>query len=227
MRVQFVRFAAAAAWLAATPAHAQRTELKMPVITQQTPVWCWAATASMALKLLGFPDINPAKNYQCGVVAAAFPRCDDDCTQCITSLRSVANLVGVLNRYSDLSLGSGKGVPDLFSPNYVAHPGWDHIKHSVDLSYPVIAGISPDSKPDDPGATQHTVLITGYDDNYRGTGQRWVIVRDPYPYAQGRSPYRSAGYRYDAASGKAELPWRVLRDRLNLTSAVFLEGRSA
>ena len=177
----------------------------------------------MALKLLGFPDINPAKNYQCGVVAAAFPRCDDDCTKCVTSLGSVANLVGVLDRYNDLSRGSGRSTPDLFSPNYVAYPGWGQIKRSLDLSYPVIAGISPDARPDDPGATQHTVLITGYDDNYRGSGQRWVIVRDPYPYTRGGNPYASAGYRYDAASGKAQLPWRVLRDRLNLTSAVFLE----
>jgi hypothetical protein len=36
-----------------------------------------AASASMALELLDFPDINPGKNYQCGVVAATFPRCDD------------------------------------------------------------------------------------------------------------------------------------------------------
>lgn len=181
----------------------------------------------MALKLLGFPDINPAKNYQCGVVAAAFPRCDDDCTKCVTSLGSVANLVGILNRYSDLTASSGDRVPDLFQPHYVAYPGWDVVKQSLDLSYPVIAGISPDAKPKDPGATQHTILITGYDDNYRGTGERWVIVRDPYPYGRGQSPYASAGYRYDSASGKAQLPWRALRDRLNLTSAVFLEGRSA
>ena len=58
-----------------------RTELRLKIVTQQTPTWCWAATASMALDLLGFPDINPAKNYQCGVVAAAFTKCADDCTK--------------------------------------------------------------------------------------------------------------------------------------------------
>jgi Papain-like cysteine protease AvrRpt2 len=220
--------AASASLLTANPAHAQRTELKVPVITQQTPVWCWAATASMALRLLGFPDINPSRNYQCGVVAAAFPDCDDDCTKCVTTLGSMTMLVGILDRYRDLSLALGHAsATERIKPNYVAYPGWIRIKHSIDLSYPVIAGISPDGKPDDPADSQHTVLITGYDDNYRGTGEAWVILKDPYPYDRGGDPYASAGYSYDARSGKAQLPWRVLRDRMNLTSAVFLETPSA
>lgn len=197
-------------------------------MTQQTPVWCWAATASMALRLLGFPDINPARNYQCGVVAAAFRECEDDCTKCVTSLGSMTKLVAVLDRYKRLSLeGSSTLSMGRFSPNYAAHPGWTRIKRSLDLSYPVIAGISPDGKPADPAQSEHTVLITGYDDDYRGTGEAWVIIRDPYPYERGADPYAVAGYRFEEASGKAQLPWRVLRDRMNLTSAVFLEKRSA
>jgi hypothetical protein len=200
----------------------------MPVITQQTPVWCWAATASMALQELGFPDLNPAKNYQCGVVAVAFEGCEDDCTKCVESLGSLAMLVGVLDRYRNLSAQQGNVTPDeRFSPNYADYPDWIRVRHSLRLSYPVIAGISPDGKPADPDEPEHTVLITGYDDNYRGSGEKWVIVRDPYPYEPGASPYASAGYVYDAATGKAKLPWRVLRDRLNFTSAVFLERQTA
>ena len=203
-------------------------ELKIPVITQQTPVWCWAATASMALKVLGFPDLNPAQNYQCGVVAAAFEDCQDDCTKCVTSLGSMASLVGVLERYRDLAVEDGLVQwSDRFSPNYAAYPLLPRIKRSLDLSFPVIAGISPDRKPDDPAKSEHSVLITGYDDDYHGTGEQWVVVRDPYPYQPGASPYTNAGYAYDASSGKAELPWRILRDRMNLTSAVFLERQSA
>ncbi len=220
--------AAASANVVSHPAHAERTELKMPVITQQTPVWCWAATASMALEQLGFPDLNPARNYQCGVVAVAFEGCEDDCTKCVTSLGSLALLVGVLDRYRDLSTEQGSATSnESFSPNYASYPDWSRVRRSLSLSFPVIAGISPDGKPDNPGEPEHTVLITGYDDNYRGTGEKWVIVRDPYPYAPGASPYSSAGYAYDAASGKAKLPWRILRDRMNLTSAVFMEELSA
>jgi hypothetical protein len=228
VRRRFLFLAAVSASLAMHPAHAARTELKMPVVTQQTPVWCWAATASMALRQLGFPDLNPGRNYQCGVVAAAFPDCDDDCTRCVTSLGSMDKLVGVLDRYWDLSqeLNQAPAI-DGFSPNYVSYPRWKEIKHSLDLSFPVIGGISPDGKPTDPAQSQHTVLITGYDDNYRGTGEEWVIVKDPYPYTRGNSPYASAGYPYQAASRTARLPWRILRDRMNLTSAVFLEKLSA
>ena len=70
------------------------------------------------------------------------------------------------------------------------------------------------------------MLITGCDENHAGTGQDWVVVRDPYPYERGHSPYAEAGYRFDAASGTVLLPWRALRERLNRTSVVFLEKRS-
>lgn len=220
--------AAASAIFMTSPAQAGRKELKTNAITQQTPVWCWAATSSMALELLGFRNINPAKNYQCGVVAAAFPDCDDDCTKCITSLESMDRLVDVIERYRDLSIGERTPAPrQILNPKYVANPGWARIEHSIDLSYPVIAGISPDERPDDAALAEHAVLITGYDDNYHGTGEAWVTLRDPYPYARGDNPYTRAGYSYEAASRKARLPWRVLRDRLNLTSAVFLKSENA
>ena len=216
--------AAASADIILSPAHAERKELRAHAITQQTPVWCWAATSSMALELLGFRNINPAKNYQCGVVAAAFPDCDDDCTKCVTSLDSMDRIVEIIERYRDLSLGqkSPEGR-QILKPRYVPHPAWAWIERSIDRSYPVIAGISPDGKPNDAAHAQHAVLITGYDDDYRGTGEAWVSLRDPYPYAHGKSPYTMAGYSYEPATRKARLPWRVLRDRLNLTSAVFLE----
>src|SRR3954470_12004537 len=154
-----------------SPAHAERKELKAHAITQQTPVWCWAATSSMALELLGFRNINPAKDYQCGVVAAAFPDCDDDCTQCVTSLGSMDRIVDVIERYRDLSLlpQDSPGPRRMLKPRYVPDPQWTSIERSIDRSYPVIAGISPDEKPDDAAKAQHTVLITGYDDDYRGS----------------------------------------------------------
>ena len=219
--------AAASANFLISPAHAERKELKVPAITQQTPVWCWAATSSMALELLGFRNINPAKNYQCGVVAAAFPDCDDDCTKCVTSLGSMDRLVDVIERYRDLSLWHSRASWRILRPRYVPYPALASIERSINRHYPVIVGVSPDGKPDDPAQAEHTVLITGYDDNYRGTGEAWVTLRDPYPYSAGQSPYTRAGYSYAPATRKARLPWRVLRDRLNLTSAVFLQRESA
>lgn len=222
MRRVLLLLAAMSASLFTEPAFAQRIELKTRLITQQTDVWCWAATAGMALELLGFADIDPGRNYQCGVVAAAFPECRNDCTQCDSWLPLMTGFLPLLVRYD---LVAGQGEPHMvLSPVYSSDPQWGRITRSLDLSYPVIAGISPDEMPDDPAAAEHSVLITGYDDDYRGTGQQWVVVKDPYPYDDGDNPYASVGYAYDAATGKAQLPWSVLRDRLNLTSAVFLNA---
>jgi hypothetical protein len=211
----------------ADPAQARHHELKVGFIAQQSPVWCWAASASMALKYLGFPDINEVKNYQCGVVAAAFPDCEDDCTQCDVALDRMPSFVTLLDRYRDRTSGGPIGVRARFSPNYVAYPDFDQIKRSIDLSYPVIGGISLGEKPADPALSQHAVLITGYDDNHLGSGEPWVTILDPYPYSRGESPWASAGYRVSRSARTLTVPWRFVRDRMNLTSAVFLEKQTA
>jgi hypothetical protein len=223
VRLRLLLLAAVSAGSGVQSAHAHRTELKTELVVQQTPSWCWAATASMALKVLGFPDINPGKNYQCGVVAAAFPQCDDDCTKCDTELDTMPSFVRLLERYRDLSMrGKSLGLKASFHPNYVAYPGLRRIEHSIDLSFPVIAGISAGERPSDPAQPEHSVLITGYDDDHNGTGETWMIVRDPYPYASEENPWTNAGYPYRRPSGTALVPWRVLRGEMNLTSAVFL-----
>jgi hypothetical protein len=228
VRRRLLLLAAACAASGALPAYGQRTELKTDLIVQQTPSWCWAAAASMALNMLGFPDINPAKNYQCGVVAAAFPNCDDDCTKCETTLDNMAKFVGVLDRYRDLAQrGHPTALQAAFKPNFTLYPSFVRIKRSLDHSYPVIAGVSFDGAPADPAVPEHALLITGYEENYLGTGEVWMIVRDPFPYEAGADPYSMFGYPYRRSTGKATVPWRTLRDRMNLTSAVFLEKLSA
>lgn len=210
------------------PAHARRMELRTELVSQETPSWCWAASASMALKLLDFPDINEARNYQCGVVAAAFPRCGDDCTKCDRTIPTMESFVPILNRYRDLaSPGKREGLQASFSPNYTSNPTFRGVKRSLDRSFPVLAGISPDGAPRNPAASEHAILLTGYDDDYLGTGQTWFIIRDPYPYAEGENPWMNAGYAYASGSGTALVPWRVLRNRMNLTSAVFLTRMTA
>ena len=205
------------------PAHARRTELRTELITQQTPSWCWAASASMALELLRFPDINEASNYQCGVVAAAFPSCGDDCTRCDMTLPTMVSLIEVLNRYREhASPQRLSGLQASFSPNYLPNPDFKSVRQSLDASFPVLGGISPDETPTDPAASEHAVLLTGYDEDYLGTGEPWIVVRDPYPYAAGENPWINAGYPFWRASGRALVPWRALRQRMNLTSAVFL-----
>lgn len=177
----------------------------------------------MALKFLGFPDINPVKNYQCGVVAAAFPECEDDCTQCEVALDKMPSFVTLLNRYRRRTAHGYPTVPrKSFSPKYVAYPDFARVKQSIDRSYPVIGGISLDAGPTDPDYAQHAVLITGYDDDHLGSGEPWVVVLDPYPYEAGASPWAKAGYHPRRRGGKLLVPWSFVRDRMNLRSAVFL-----
>ena len=178
----------------------------------------------MALELLGFPDINPGKNYQCGVVAATFPRCDDDCSKCDTTIPTMRSLIVVLNRYRDVAYADASAAKPSFKPNYVAYPSLASIRRSLDRRVPVLGGVSPDWPPDSPEAAEHAILITGYDDDYMATGEPWVIVRDPYPYAPGENPWANAGYPYSGRTGTAVVPWSALRHRMNLTSAVFLEA---
>ena len=210
------------------PAVGHSRELNVRLIKQETPSWCWAASASMALKFLGFPDINEASNYQCGVVAATFPECEDDCSRCDVALDQMPSFVELLQRYRHrASLDQPDRLQASLRPNYVAYPEFARIKRSIDRFYPVIGGISMGQGPTDPALAQHAILITGYDDNHRGTGEPWVVVMDPYPYERGESPWARAGYRARPSSGKLVVPWRFIRERMNLTSAVFLNDRSA
>src|SRR3954470_24325853 len=119
MRKTSLLLAAVSTCFLSHPARAERAEIKAPLVTQQTPVWCWAATASMALEMLGFPDIDPSNNYQCGVVVAAFPGCADGCAQCVTRPGPLSDLVGVLDRYKALADKTDWQSDGLFSPNYV------------------------------------------------------------------------------------------------------------
>ena len=220
--------AAAFAASAADPAYARSDELRIGLIHQQTPSWCWAASASMALKFLGFPDINEVRNYQCGVVAAAFPYCEYDCTRCDRALDRMPTFVELLERYRNRTQhGRLTGLRASFRPNYVAYPEFERIKRSIDRSYPVIGGVSLGKGPKNPADAQHAILITGYDDNHLGSGEPWVTILDPYPYKKGESPWLKRGVSARRISGKLLVPWRVARERMNLTSAVFLEQRSA
>jgi hypothetical protein len=205
------------------PAYAHRTELQAELVVQQKPSWCWAATASMALKFLGFPDINPARNYQCGVVAAAFPNCEDDCTKCDMTLEGMPSFVNLLERYRDRT----RHASTSFQPYYLPNPDFRRIKQSIDLHYPVIVGVSADEKPTDPALAEHAVLITGYDDDHLGTGEPWVVVLDPYPYRRGENPWANAGFAAARARGPVLVPWSFMQERMNLSSAVFLQKATA
>ena len=73
---------------------------------------------------------------------------------------------------------------------------------------------------------EHAILISGYDELTNNAGQRvrLVILNDPLVYSPGQGPYHPAGGYVVQPSGKVVIPWENLRNRLNLTSAIFLSS---
>lgn len=224
MRLGRVRLALAGAALAAAqPAFSETVELAVPVVRQQTNVWCWAATSSMLLELYGYPNVNPGGNFQCGYVAVVFPECDASCWECIRPIGPLPNMKWALDRYLDYVRERHDFFINVIQPRYEEYPSFSEIKESLSGNYPVIAGISPAGPPADASQAQHAVLISGFIDEYwGGERRRLVIINDPFIYEPGQNPYERAGSSVHLPTGKAVVDWEVFRDELNFTSAVFV-----
>lgn len=178
---------------AALPAFpTQAGQLNVPVVIQQTPVWCWAAAGEMVLRYYGAQSINPYGNYQCGVVATAAPGCWQYCGACISTVGTAQNFVQVLRNYADAHAQlTGVEITN-FSPNWEGELDEDVIIDQIDSGYPVLAGISPSGPvaPNGWGLSQHVVVITGYED---AGNEIELTINDPYPYPVFLDPYVSAG----------------------------------
>jgi len=59
----------------------------------------------MLLRHLGYPGINPARNYQCGIVGSLGGECWYNCSlpRCITGIGTLSAFAGVLERYPDVA----------------------------------------------------------------------------------------------------------------------------
>lgn len=163
-------------------------------VAQQTEVWCWAASAEMVFRHYGLPNINPAGNYQCGIVAAYFgpsSPCWFDCFACISSIASMSQMQLLINGYGS--------VARQFTPSRVLGSrllfsalSFSDTAREIDDGRPIVAGISPNGFVY-PNISQHAVVIVGYQNNASG---QWVIVNDPFPYdtvPSSPNPYMAFG----------------------------------
>ena len=152
--------------------------LSIPPVVQQTIVWCWAATAEMIFRYYGLPSLNPARGYQCGIVAAAFNStpCFLDCTlpMCQIGAGPVSNMKLVIDQY-----GFFAGTRNLTSELTFSPLSMDRVVAEIDAGRPILAGISPEGLAL-PNISQHAVLIVGYEIN--GSAPPRVVVNDPFPY---------------------------------------------
>jgi hypothetical protein len=191
---------------------------------QQTPVWCWAASAEMVLSYYGLPNLNGAGNYQCGIVAAMFgPRsaCWYDCTQCVTGGGSMSNIQALVAGYGRLA--NQLGVPSrVLTSSLVFGPlPASTLQAEIDAGRPIIAGISANGFVL-PNISEHVAVIVGYD---FANGRSNVIVNDPFPYdlpqfAGRTNPYLAAGGR---KTGQATyvISLEALVSRLNWGNTIY------
>jgi hypothetical protein len=162
---------------------------------QQTLVWCWAATSQMVLEYYGVPNVNPAGDYQCGVVGAQGGMCGIWCGNCITSVGPTTNIVRVLKNYVLYAQNQGGFIrPSNFNPRHLGRLSPTDIFAQINRESPIIAGVSPTQLPDmypaGYGFSQHVVVIVGYD---RVSDDPLLYVNDPYPFPPEFNLYVASG----------------------------------
>lgn len=169
-------------------------------IAQQTEVWCWAAAAEMVLRHYGLPNLNPAANFQCGIVGAYFYMlgglghpCVSNCALCVTPIGSLTELRALVNNYGVVARQFGVPSEVLSARALFDYLSLPRLAAELDGGAPVIAGISFNGLRL-PNISQHAVVIVGYD----ATGPEPVLyINDPYPYhlvvPPNQNPYLLAG----------------------------------
>lgn len=196
-------------------------ELSISPVVQRTPVWCWVAVGEMVFKYFNVPNVNPAGQYQCGIIGAlAGPShpCWGDCTRCIVPAGSPQNITNMLNLYpriaGQLTRDSIRGISSRRSVRALTV---DEIKEELDNDRPIIAGISP------AGVTgpfaQHVALIIGYEED----GDTLILtVNDPYPYqyvGNRADPYLLSGA--SGGEGQYRIPFTNFRSRLHWSESFY------
>lgn len=191
------------------------TTLPIEPVLQQSPVWCWAAVAEMAFKHNHIPGINPAGNYQCGIVGGLGGQCAANCGLCQIPAGQMRNFVAVMTGYPALVQQLlGRPIRQIGVSAVNAPLSFEDIVGEIDASRPVVAAISPNggggSNP------EHVALVVGYE---VGDGVQTVVVNDPFPFERmfpTSNPYLRAGgrlresgqYAISYASFVTNLQWR-------------------
>src|ERR1700676_2083210 len=68
-------------------------------VFQRTPEWCWVSCGEMIFKYYDVCCINPANDFQCGVIALIGPACDNNCYSCPLPAGSTQVIINMLATY--------------------------------------------------------------------------------------------------------------------------------
>jgi hypothetical protein len=185
--------------LSAPHASAADKQLNIAPAIQQTLVWCWVAVSEMVFEHFGVENLNPAHNYQCGIVGAlAQPGtwtevCEYNCFQqiCVKPAGSADKLVESIERFSEeVATVTQDDQPKVLADHSNASLSKAEIVDRIDDDRPIITGINPSGRPAGVGPSDHVALIIGYEDD----GDT-LIVNDPAPFSliSWSNPYVAAG----------------------------------
>jgi hypothetical protein len=190
---------------------------------QETYVWCWVAVGQMVFEYYDIPNVNPAGDYQCGIVgllAAGTVRndCASRCQNCTVPAGSASGVIHMIEEYPRrVAVVTREAVPRLRADYRASALSSETIERVLDEDAPVIAGISPSGRPPAWASSQHVALIVGY----RGSGSDLeLLVNDPYPFAQD-NPYERAGAENNG-DGSYWIGYGALRRNLNWRESIVV-----
>lgn len=204
--------------------------LSIDPVTQQTEVWCWAATVEMVLRHYGVPNLNEGDDYQCGIVAvyalirygAGHP-CTEDCRACVEPINGMPEVELLVEEYGRIARNAGLSSPVLQATSLPRRLTLAELMTDIAADRPVIAAISTNGG-SFPDANDHVVVITGYDTSVQGTA---ITVNDPYPYdrfaSPAQNPYVLAGGRL-TQSGQYEIGLQSFVDRFGWAGSLYRIG---
>jgi hypothetical protein len=196
-------------------------------VTQQTEIWCWAATVEMVLRHYDVPNINEGEDFQCGIVAVyALIRygsghpCTADCRECLDAIDGMPEVEHLVEEYGRVARDAGLSSPVLEATSVPRRLTLAELMGEIGAGRPVIAAVSS-SGSSFPGANDHVVVLTGYD----ATGDGAVItVNDPYPYdrfaSPAQNPYVLAGGRA-TRTGQYEIALQAFVDRFGWAGSLY------
>lgn len=205
--------------------YCQSNRLNITPQFQQTAEWCWVTSSSMVLQYYNIPCVNPAGDYQCGLVGWYFgptSSCFNNCFSCPVPAKSILDIRNIFTNYPQFAGQMVKGVPINLTYNLSFSPlSVSQVQNSIDNGSPVLTGISPSGF--FTGISQHVTVIVGYE--YDSNGNFILIVNDPFPYdlpafAQMPNPYINAG-GVDNQDGSYQIYYSQYIDKLLWHEAIY------
>jgi hypothetical protein len=193
--------------------------LNIAAVNQQTYQWCWVSCGEMVFKYYDVCSINPAGDYQCGIIALLHPQCDYNCYSCIVPAGSTQRIINMFKQYPAYARNiCGSYRSSISCTEVYGALSITSIMKTIDDGMPILAGVNP-SGHSYSYESEHACLIIGY--TISDNDEVNLIVNDPFPYdlVGAINPYYEAGADI-IEPGQYEIEYSAFRQRLVLESNV-------